>query len=288
MELYQLAYFMEIARQRHFTRAAIRLNVAQPALSQQIQKLEAELGTRLFLRGARQTVLTAAGEAFFPRVQAILSMAALAKEAVAEVTELRRGRLVIASIPTMSAYWLPRVIKRFRNEYPLVELVLREENSDSVASLVLDGVAELGFLQFPVDSEKFENQVLVTEPFMVLVHRDHSLAKRRSVQLSQLKQDSFIFYKGKVRLVASAACRAAGFEPRSACESQELETIRALVAAKLGVALLPRSALPKLPSNLVALGIREPPLVRQVGMIMLREQILSAAAKAFKTAVEGR
>lgn len=284
MELYQLAYFVEVARQHNFTRAAERLHLAQPALSQQIQKLEAELGAELFVRGRRQTLLSAAGEAFYPRAQALLALADSAKQTVAEVAQLRRGRLVIATIPTLSACWLPPVIQLFRRAYPHVELMLREETSSGVAELVDQAVAELGFLQLPVTGEQFQVKALITEPFLVLLRRDHRLAGRKSLNLADLAGEPFVFYKGQVRAVTLAACRAAGFEPRIACESSELETVRALVTAGLGVALLPRLALPESLKQLAALPIRGPRLTRQLGMITRRDRVWSAAAKAFVAA----
>src|SRR5437667_13603 len=121
MELYQLAYFLEAARQRNFTRAAERLRIAQPALSQQMRRLEEELGTPLFVRGRKQTVLTPAGEAFHPQALALISLAENARQVVAEVAQLRRGRLMIASIPTLSACWLPPIIQKFRKLHPFIE-----------------------------------------------------------------------------------------------------------------------------------------------------------------------
>jgi DNA-binding transcriptional LysR family regulator len=281
MELYQLAYFVEVARQRNFTRAAERLRLAQPALSQQIRKLESELGAELFVRGRRETLLTAAGEAFYPRAQALLALSEAAKQTVAEVAQLRRGRLVIATIPTLSACWLPPVIQRFRRAHPHVELILREDTSNGVAELVDQAIAELGFLQLPVSGDQFLVKRLMREPFLALLQGSHSMAGRKSLRLRDLTGEPFVLYRGQVRAVTLASCRTAGFEPRIACESTELETVRALVEAGLGVAVLPRLAMPATSRRLVAVPIREPKLVRELGMITRRDRVWSAAAKAF-------
>jgi LysR family hydrogen peroxide-inducible transcriptional activator len=283
MELYQLAYFVEAARQRNFTRAAERLRIAQPALSQQMRRLEEELGTPLFVRGRKQTVLTPAGEAFHPQALALLSLAENARQVVAEVAQLRRGRLMIASIPTLSACWLPPIIQRFRRQHPFIELVLREESSEDVAELVESGAVELGFLQLPVNRTTFDLQELFTEPFVVLVPPQHPLAGRRAVRLAQLAGEPFISYKGKARNVALEACRNAGFEPRIACESGELETVRALVQANLGVAILPRMALSQHTNKATVLQLREPALERKLGLVTRRNHLWSAAAKALVT-----
>lgn len=281
MELYQLTYFLEVARQKNFTRAAERLNLAQPALSQQMKNLEAELGAALFVRGRRQTLLTAAGEALLPRAEALLAQAEAAKQTVAEVADLRGGRLVIATIPSVSACWLPAVIRRFRAAHPKVELVLMEESSGRVGELVESGRAELGLLQLPVNDTVFAIRELAREPFVLLAAATHPVARQKTVRLAALAGEPFVFYKGRARDTALSACREAGFEPRVACESGELETVRALVAAGLGLAIVPRLAARATPAGLVELPLRDPRVERTLGLISVRGHPWSAAAKAF-------
>src|SRR5207249_10595602 len=147
MELYQLQYFVEVARNRNFTRAAQRLNMATPALSLQIQKLEKELGTRLFNRGQKETVMTPSGETLFEKAQALLSMADSVKQSVAEVSELKAGRLTVAFISSLGGHWLPQVLGEFRTTFPCLNLLTYEETSLGVAALVEEASAELGFLE---------------------------------------------------------------------------------------------------------------------------------------------
>ena len=162
MELYQLKYFVAVVRERNFTRAAERLHLAQPALSEEIRSLEQELGAQLFVRGSRTIVLSETGKIFYPHVQRLLAQAAAAKESVAEAAQLKRGRLVLASIPAVSACWLPPRMRRFRQKYPEIELVLREETSEGVARLVEEAGAELGFLQSPVQEDRFDIREILT------------------------------------------------------------------------------------------------------------------------------
>lgn len=282
MELYQLAYFIEVAHQQNFTRAAQRLNLAQPALSQQIRKLETELGAPLLVRGRKHTLLTAAGAAFLPRAVELIALAESAKQAVADVAQLRRGRLVVASIATLSACWLPTAIQRFRALHPHIELELREESSLGVAELVENSVAELGLLQLPVERKHFQVEELFTEPFLVLLPEGHPLAARKQLLLTELTEEAFIFYKGMVRSLTLEACRTAGFEPRVACESTELETVRALVRAGLGIAVLPKLAIPAETRQIVTVGLSEPKLERTVAMIHRTGKPQSSAAQAFR------
>src|SRR2546426_11875237 len=136
MDLYQLQYFVEVARNRNFTRAAKRLNLATPALSLQIQKLEKELGIRLFNRGQKETVLTPAGETLFEKAQELLTMADSVKQSVAEVSDLRAGRLTMAFIPSVGGHWLPGILRDFRNSFPCLNLMTHEETSQGVAALL--------------------------------------------------------------------------------------------------------------------------------------------------------
>lgn len=286
MELYQLGYFLEIARQRSFTRAAERLHMAQPALSQQMKNLEAELGTALFIRGRKETQLTAAGKAFQPRAEALLLQAEAAKAIVSDVAQLRGGRLVIAAIPSVSACLLPSVIQNFARQHARVELQLIEDSSEHVADCVESGLADIGFLQLPASKAAFTARTIVSEPFVLLVARSHALARQGDVTLKQLAAESFIFYKGRARDTALEACRKAGFEPRIACESGELETVRALVASGLGIAVVPQLAATRLPSSIRALAIREPKMQRQIAAVWKKGGELSPAANALLEMVE--
>lgn len=280
MELYQLGYFIEIARQHSFTRAADRLHMAQPALSQQMKNLEAELGTALFIRGHKETHLTAAGKAFLPRAESLLAQAEAAKAVVSDVAHLRGGKLTIAAIPSVSACLLPEAIRRFSHRHPKVKLQLIEESSERVAEGVESGSADLGFLQLPANKSVFEARTLVEEPFVALVSRSRKLTDKKEMTLRQLSQESFIFYKGRARDSAMEACRQAGFEPRIVCESGELETIRAFVTAGLGVALLPKLASGNLPKSIQAIMIRDPHMRRQIAAVWKKGSALSPAANA--------
>lgn len=279
MELFQLRYFLAIARHRNFTRAAESLGLAQPALSQQMRQLEAQLGARLLDRGRRETTLTAAGEALFERAQTLLNDAQAARQAVADVTALRAGRLVIAAINSISGRWLPTRIRRFRDRHPGIELSLKVGRSDEVAGLVASGAAELGFLQLPADREQFRVRKLFCEEFHALVPTTHPLADESTVTLADVRREPFVLYQGRARAVVLEACAKAGFSPRVACESGELDTVRELVSAGLGIAVLPRLAIDTDRSGSRAVPLSRPRLRRQIGWIARRRGALSAAAE---------
>ena len=272
MELYQLEYFLEAARQRNFTRAAEHLHLAQAALSEQMRKLEADLGTPLFHRGGRETTLTAAGEVLREHAERLLTQAAEARRAVTDLMRLRGGRVVIGAIPSVSACVLPPVITAFRQEHPPVELALHEGTSGEVAQWVDSGRVDLGIVQLPAEGGAFEETPLFTEAFVLLVPSSHPRSREAEVALASLAGEGFILYKGQARDAALTACREAGFEPRIVCESGELETVRSLAAAGLGVALLPALAVRRLTESCAVLRLIGEPLTRRVALLRRQNQ----------------
>ena len=287
MELYQLEYFLEAARQRSFTRAAAHLHLAQAALSEQMRKLESELGAPLFSRGRRETVLTAAGETLRLHAEALLDRAAAARRAVQDLAGLHGGRLTIGAIPSVSACLLPAAIAAFRKRHPAVELALFEGTSEAVAQWVESGRVEFGIVQLPTSGGSFDEHPLLTEPFVALVAKTHPIAKQRAISLAKLAHEPFVLYKGRARDTALAACRAAGFEPRVACESSELETVRSLVAAGLGIAILPRLATRQAAGNCTALRLRGDPVERQVAVLSRAGHTASPSATVFRKILIG-
>ena len=288
MDLYQLEYFLEAARQRSFTRAAAKLNLAQAALSEQMRKLEAELGAKLFNRGRLETTLTPAGETLRLHAEALLAQAGMARRAVGDLVAMKGGRLAVGAIPSVSACLLPSVVAAFRRKHPQVELALHEGTSEAVAHWVESGRIELGVVQLPAPGDAFEVTPLLDESFVLLVPKAHALARRRMPKLAELAKESFVFYKGRARDVAQAACRSAGFEPRTACESGELETIRSLVAADLGVALLPELAARGAVPGCAVVRLGGVPIRRSVALLQRRGQELSPSAQSFRRLLVGQ
>ena len=188
MDLYQLEYFLEAARQRSFTRAAAKLNLAQAALSEQMRKLEAELGARLFNRGRRETTLTPAGETLRTHAEALLAQAQATRRAVGDQVAMKGGRLAVGAIPSVSACLLPAAIAAFRRKHPQVELALLEGTSEVVAQWVEAGRIELGVVQLPASGDAFQVTPLLDESFVLLVPRKHPLARRRLPKLAELRR----------------------------------------------------------------------------------------------------
>ncbi len=249
LELRQVEYFVVLARQKNFTRAAAAIGVAQPALSQQIKRLEDELGVRLLDRTSRPVTLTEAGAAFQTRAERILAEARLAREEMREYAGVGRGKLVIGALPSLAALWLPTLLGRFHLLHPRIEIALREENTEELARLVAVGQLDLALLH-AVPGLQLSNgspggivmERLFDEELVVIVAPAHPLARARSVSLAQLRDEPFVILprgSGLTHTVLGAT-GAEGFTPRVAAESADTRTVRGLVAAGVGVSIVPR------------------------------------------------
>jgi LysR family hydrogen peroxide-inducible transcriptional activator len=246
MEIYQLRYFVTAARLEHFTRAAAANHVSQPSLSQQIANLEREVGAPLFYRQGRAVRLTDAGRVLLAYAERILEEEEGAKRAVQEVMGLRRGQLALWTLPTPGQHLLPRHLAAFRKAYPDVEITLRETvPAKAVAEAVASGKADIGIVHLPYLVEGLERRELLQEELALVVPTTHPLAGQSEVALAALASEDFIWVPEGASSAHPlyAACLTAGFAPRIACISGSAQGMQELVAAGLGIALLPRLAI---------------------------------------------
>jgi DNA-binding transcriptional LysR family regulator len=243
IDLRHLRYFVAVAEELHFGRAAARLGIQQPPLSQQIKQLETELGHALFTRTSRSVSLTAAGEELLDRTRRTLNRLNEDLNAVKRIGRGEVGTLNIGFAGSAMLSALPDVIKSYRREYPDVQLSLREMvTSESVAHL-RDGTIDLGFLRDPGEIDGLIIHSLLRESFVAILPAKHRLAKQKSVSATQLKGNPFIFYRRSVGPVAYdrtiGVLERAGFTPEIVQEAMQWPTAIRLVAAGLGVSIAP-------------------------------------------------
>jgi DNA-binding transcriptional LysR family regulator len=248
MELRHLRYFVKTAEMLHFGRAAEALNIAQPALSQQIQQLEQEVGVLLFKRSRRSVALTRAGETFLREARRTLTQSELAALAAQRAERGEVGRIVIGFISSAAYTRFTKILRLFRNAYPGVQLLLDESTTEQQLRALRQSRIDLGVIRPPLEAATTEGltmHTLIREHIVAVVSDYHPLAKAESIALEQLAGDAFItlprrmipgFYDQII-----GVCRAAGFVPRIAHEARQIQTIVNLVAADLGVALAPAS-----------------------------------------------
>jgi DNA-binding transcriptional LysR family regulator len=254
MDLRHLKYFIAVAEELHFRRAAERLNISQPPLSQQVKLLELELGTALFERTNRRVALTQAGRLFLPEARAVIRQAERAGEVArkahrGELGELRIG--FFPSAPLVSE--VSRAIRSFREAYPGVQLILNEmESSEQPVALLeeREDIAIVRSMTTPVVPASLTARLLASEPLVVALRRDHPLARIKGpLPVHALAEEPFVFYGDRMgtilpRLVLEL-CNKAGFEPRIGQLANANTTMIGLVAAGLGIAIIP-SALGRL------------------------------------------
>ncbi len=256
IELRQLRYFVAVAEEMHFGRAARRLHMTQPPLSQAIQSLEARLGTELFARTRRSVALSAAGRALLPEAQRLLQQADALPSLAQRAAAGESGSLSIAFVSMADYSVMPRALREFRSAYPSVQIRLQEATTDLQLDMLSAGEIDLGLLVMPLpDKQKaeFDSLPLLSEP-LVLALPEGLIRKRGPVSLTQLADHSLIVFP---RQLAPAfhdkilgRFHAVGLTPRIGQEAIQMQTIIALVSAGMGIALVPQSV-----SNLQRPGV---------------------------------
>jgi DNA-binding transcriptional LysR family regulator len=285
MEFRQLQYAIQIAAERNFSRAAEKLHIAQPSLSQQLSKLEKELGVLLFKRSTGSVELTYAGSVFVEKAQRVLDMAEQLRREMEDIAEMRRGRLTVGSLPMTGAHLLPHVLPVYRAAYPDIEIVLVEETTRKLEQLTATGATDVSLLSLPLVEPALDFVPVLVEEILLAVPPDHPLAgQAEAVPIARLKDEPFVLLKkGQgFRAIAHSLCDAAGFSPRVVFESGNIETVQSLVAAGMGIAFVPRMVARPAPSrpSPVYLPLAEKP-TRTLVIAYRRGRYLSNAAEAF-------
>ncbi len=268
MDVRQLRYLVALADERNFTRAAAREHVAQPALSQQIRRLEDEVGVPLVERTTRHVEITHAGHVLVARARRILAELNAADAELQRIRGVESGHVVVGTMHTMGPIDVSLILAIFHERHPAVELTVREQSSEELAEMLRDDVLDLAFLSVTerVESHGLGLHQLVSERLMVVLPPTHPLAGRRRVRMAELEAEEFISYRPGARLreLLEAAGAHAGFEPRIKLESNESERIRRLVARGMGVAILPRSDALASGAQVAVAAVTEPALSRDI------------------------
>src|SRR5215831_3005746 len=244
LKLKDLRYLVALADTRHFGRAAERSFVSQPTLSAQLKKLEDYLGVQLIERAPKRVQLTAAGEEIVERARRIL-------DSSEEIVELARGhrdplagRLRLALLPTIGPYLLPNVAARLRKQLPRLELMLYEYQTDPMLEKLHSGEIDVGILALPVSMDGLDSRELYQEPFTVAVPSNHRLAQRASIKVADLDHETLLLLEDGhcLRDQALAVCSSTDVHEKQDFRATSLETLRQMVAAGVGITLLPELA----------------------------------------------
>ncbi|GAB2946146.1 LysR family transcriptional regulator [Nonomuraea fastidiosa] len=284
MQFQQLAYFVAVAETRHFTQAAERMRVAQPSLSKQIKALEEDLGARLFSRARGNVTLTAAGEALLPLARRILADADTARQEVAQLAGLRRGRVRLGATPSLCAGLVADALARFHRSYPGIELLVEEGGSRDLVKALARGQLDLSLIIMPLQSD---DPSLVTEEILrenlVVVAPVHERLKGPYLHIEDLRNRQMVMFRRgyDLREATLAACRQAGFEPQLAVQGGEMDAVLRFVEAGLGVAVVPSMVLDGRP-GLRGTPLAPPGLSRTIALAHRKDVEPTSAAQAFR------
>ena len=242
MDLRQLRYFLAVAEELHFGRAAERLGIAQPPLTLTIQKLERELGCGLLIRG-RQTRLTEAGAKLAEEARRVLDQADYAFEAARRVARGESGELRVGVPPSVMLTKLPAAIRLYRRRYPEVAFTLREMSTAAIEQALLDRNIDLGFLRESRGHASLRSDLFLTEPLVAVLPAAHPLAKQKTLRLQALRKEPFVFFPRRIgpafHDVLLGEFGEAGFVPNIVQEATQWQTVISLVEAGMGVSIAP-------------------------------------------------
>lgn len=276
MELRHLRYFIAVAEELHFGRAAERLHIAQPPLSQQIRQLEEELGFQLFHRTKRQVQLTEAGQVFLNESYRIFRQLDQAIQAGQRASRGEMGQLVIGFVSSAAYNVLPGVLQTFRSQFPAVNLTLRELTTDQQLQRLREGRIDVGFLRPPVGDDSFDLTPILQEPLVVALPEVHPLAQFPQISLRSLVGEPFILFPrplapGLYDQIISF-CQQANFSPHVVQEAVQMQTIVSLVAAEIGIALVPASLQNLQRTGVVYKPVAEPTPKAAIAVVWRRQE----------------
>jgi LysR family transcriptional regulator, transcription activator of glutamate synthase operon len=287
MDLQQLRSFASVARHRHFTRAAAELHIGQPAVSQHVRRLEAELGVRLLSRTTRSVELTEAGALLLDRVERALAELDAGLDELAELRGLVRGRLTIGAMQWLEPYDLAAALATFHELHPAIDIRVVEEVAQAMVGDVLADRLDLAFV--PIEEglpSGLSAELLFEDELVLVVAHDHPLAGRSYVRMTMLRDEPFVFLREGtgLRRALELAARDAGFEPLARFETNELSRVLALVARGLGVSAVSRAVAEAASEEVAAVRLR-PAIRRRVGLVWRASRRLPPAANAFRAHV---
>ena len=287
----QLEAVLALAQYGSFVAAAAHLRISQPALTRAVKRLEASLGVRLFERTTRRVQITAAGREFAAVAERMLNDLGITVQSVREVAEERRGLVVISSVMSVAGGVLPAIVAAYRADRPGVEIHIREGVHATVLEDVRSGVADFGIGYVDDLPEFVVGTALSRETFCVVMPARHRLAQRHGLSLGDLRDEAVIGLptESRTRRTLDVAAASAGITLRQTVIVGQFATLMGLVAAGVGVGIVPKGAT----QSLLARGLRsvplgEPRLTRRLGLIALREREPTPAASGFLALLKRR
>lgn len=282
MDIRHLQYFLEVARCKSFTKAAENLYLTQPTISKMIRNLEEELGVTLLDRVGKRVEITDAGAIIYEQAQKINKAFQNLTDQLQDLCNAKIGMIRMGLPPMVGANFFPEVIGKFREQYPGITIQLVENGAKKTEEDVRSGALDLGVVVLPTNEEEFHCFSFVNKVLKVIVHPSHPLAHREQVRLAELANESFLLFREDFALHDRiiAECIGVGFQPRVIYESSQWDFIREMVAANLGIALLPETVCEGMdPQRIRVLSLADPVIPWHLAVIWKKDRYLSFAAR---------
>lgn len=283
MELRQLRLFIEVAKYKSITKAAENMHISQPALSKSIMALENELGMTLIIRTNKTSDITDAGKVVLEYALRMTVLVDEMKTTLIDMTNLSRGQINIGLPPFNGSLFFPRVIAKFHHTFPNIELNITEYGGARVVKSVEEGEFELGVAVLPIDEEQFSVYPIVEEEMRLVVYKDHHLSDRKEVELKELRDEEFIFYHEEFALnqIMRNHFITAGFEPKILFKSSQWDLMTEMVAANLGITILPQSICNRaFNSDLKVIKLQDD-IMWRLAVITKKDRYISNAGRTF-------
>lgn len=283
MEVKHLAYFAEVTRTGSFTRAAENLYITQPALSRIVKSLEEELGVELFIRARKKLILTKAGKIVYDHALKLQDQFTELKEELDAYVTQREGHIRIGLPTVADVVFFSELISSFHKDHPDVVFQLEEDGSKAIEEKVMEAKLDFGVVVLPEEHALIDYFTIVEEYLCLVVPATHHLAPRSSVQLSELQHEKFIMFTHDFTLrdILVNALKDAGMEPKIVSETSQLDFIEEMIAANMGITLLPESVAGQLTSDVISISIERPRVAWNLAFIWKKDAHLSQIARAF-------
>jgi DNA-binding transcriptional LysR family regulator len=283
LELRQLRLFIEVAKHKSITKAAENMHISQPALSKTLRALEDELGMTLIIRTNKTSDLTDAGKVVLEYALRMTVLVDEMKTTLIDMTNLSRGQINIGLPPFIGSLFFPRVMAKFHHAFPNIELNITEYGGARVVKSVEEGEFELGVAVLPIDEQEFSVYPIVEEEMRLVVYKDHHLSDRVEVELKELRDEEFIFYHEEFALnqIMRNHFIAAGFEPKILFKSSQWDLMTEMVAANLGITILPQSICNRAFNSDIKVIKLQDDIMWKLAVITKKDRYISNAGRTF-------
>jgi DNA-binding transcriptional LysR family regulator len=248
MDIKQLKYFIAIAEEGSISKAAKRLHMAQPPLSQQLKAMESELGVELFERSTRKLEITSSGQAMYHKAKQILKLMDIAIKEVKDISDGLAGKLSIGTVSAAGATFLPQLISNFHSKFPNISFEIIDEDTPRIIELLSKGFIDIGIIRTPYNTEGFKVINLPEEPMIVASKTDYWDKNRKVITIKELNLLPLVLHRRYEKTIGEL-CNKKGFSPNIICKSNDVRTILLWANAGIGVAIIPKNCLDLIPNT---------------------------------------